>query len=275
MSKIKKEISKEQLDILNSSYPVSDESSRLQLPRLGMLSKDVIETIGTGKNKKIKIIQSSGTFFTESDEGEMNDEGKKVWTKKFIEGETIDVQIVYHRRQLRMYDSSLEKFYSTPIFDNVDQIVPLYLDKQVIKKGIQKDLQAMWPSLTLKGKPSSKLKEDTILYVIYEGTLYQCNLSQSSKWEFKSYAKNVNPSTVITTIGSVEDTFGDNTFRKMTFKNKRLIDGDEFETVTENQTIVKDQVKSDERYYLGSGDTGADLDKAAAEMTASAEKALD
>lgn len=269
MSKTK-EITEEQLAVLNESYPVS-EPSRVQLPRFGMLSKDITETLGTGKTKKIKVINAAGEFFTESDEGEVDEDGKKVWTKKFIEGDTVDVQIVYHRRQLRMYDSSLEKFYSTPIFDNGDQVIPLYLDKQVVKKGTQKELQAMWPALTQKGKPSSKLKEDTILFIVYEGVLYQCGLSQSSKWEFKTYAKSVNPSTVITTLGSVEETFGENTYRKMTFTNKRLIDQDEFELVNENQTVLKDQVESDKKFYLASGNSDAELDA----LVSSAQKELE
>ena len=269
------EISAEQLAILNESYPVSTESNRLQLPRFGMLSKDIIETSGTGKNKKIKVVQAAGTFFTKSDEGEVDEDGKKEWTKKFIEGDTVDVQIIYHRRQLRMYDSSLEKFYSTPIFDNADQVIPLYLDKQIVKKGTQKQLQDMWPALTQKGKPSSKLKEDTILFVVYEGVLHQCNLSQSSKWEFKSYPKTVNPSSVITTLGSVEETFGENTYRKLTFTNKRIVNTDEFESVTENQTILKDQVKSDEKFYLGSGKADDNGDKEMDDMVNDAKKLLD
>lgn len=251
-----KELSAEQLATLNESYPVSEESNRVSYPRFGMLSKDITEVSGTGKNKKIKIIQSAGTFFTDKDLGEVNDEGKKVWTREYLGEEddyAIEVIIAFHRRQLRMYDSSLEKFYSTPIFDNADQVVSLYLDKQVVKKGTQAELQAMWPALTQKGKPTSKLKEETILYVIYNEELYQCTLSQSSKWEFKNYARGLNPSTVITEIGSKEETFGDNTFRKMIFKNKRMIDADEFETVSESQSALKEVVKSDEKYFLSQG----------------------
>lgn len=246
--------------MLNASYPVSEESNRLTLPRFGMLSKDIIETSGTGKAKKIKILEAAGTFFTESDEGEVNDEGKKVWTKKFLDGKTVDVIIAFHRRQLRKFDSSLEKFISSPIFDNADQVIPLFLDKQQIHKGTQAQLQALYPALTQKGKPTSDLKEETILYVILDGVLYQSNISQSSKWEFKTYAKSVNPSTVITTISSIEDTFGENTFCKMTFKTNRLIDSDEFETVNENQTLLKETVESDKRFYLGDGKSEADKD---------------
>lgn len=257
-----KKLTEEQLAVLNESFPVTGESTRPQYPRFGMLSKDIVEVTGTGKNKKVKIIQSAGTFYTEKDEGEINDEGKKVWTKDFIDGETVEVIIAYHRRQLRMYDASLEKFYSTPIYDNATQVLPLYLDKQVVKTGTQPELQAQFPTLTQKGKPSSKLKEETILYVIYEGEMYQMNLSQSSKWSFKDYSKTVNPSTVITKLGSVEETFGDNTYSKVTFTRDRLIDGDEFEIVNEGQTTLKTIVENDNQLFLEAGGADAEYDKA-------------
>lgn len=243
------ELSAEQLAILNEGYPVSEEDVRTTYPRFGMLSKDITEESGTGKNKKIEVIQASGTFFTEKDEGEVDENGKKIWTKTYIDSEKVDVVIVYHRRQLRMYDSSLEKFYSTPIFDDPNQVVPLYLDKQVVKRGTQAQLQEMFPSVTLKGKPSSKLKEETILYVLYNDELHQFTLSQSSKWNFMSYKRTVNPSSVLTTLSSEEDTFGDNTFRKVTFKNKRGINGGEFTGVVNSQRTVKNSVEADKRFF--------------------------
>ncbi len=254
----KKEISlaltPEQLEVLNGSYPVSEESGKLLLPRLGMLSKDVTSESGTGKNKKITIEQVGGTFYTETDKGETNAEGKKIWTKEYIDGETLDVNIIFHRYQLRKFDASLEKFISSPIYDNADQVIPLFLDKQQIKKGTEKELQNLYPALTAKGRTSSDLKKEVILYVVYEGTLYQLNLSQSSKWEFMSYKKQVNPSTVITTLSSTEETFGTNTYRKMMFNIKRPITSEEFDLVNENQSTVKSQVENDSRFLLQSGE---------------------
>ncbi len=253
-----KKISEQQLATLNESFPVMGENTRPSYPRFGMLSKDITEETGTGKNKKIKVIEAAGTFYTEKDEGEVSDEGKKVWTKTFIEGDTVDVIITYHRKQLRRYDESLGKFYSTPIYDSADQVIPLYLDKQIVKRGTPAELQSMYPKLTQKGKPSSDLKEETILYVIYEGETYQMNLSQSSKWSFKDYTKSVNPSTVMTSLGSVEETFGANTFRKVTFAKGRMIDGDEFELVSENQSALKETVENDNQLFLNAGQNNID-----------------
>lgn len=260
MSK-KNEITQEQLALLNQSYPVVEDSNRLTLPRFGMLSKDIVEETGTGKSKKIKVIQAAGTFYTESDQGEVNEEGKKVWTKKFIESENVDVIISFHRWQLRKYDSSLEKFISSPIYDTADQVLPLYLDKQVIKRGTEAGLQSLYPALTQKGKKTSDLKKELILYVIYENELYQMNVSQSSKWEFLTYKRSVNPSAVITTLGSVEETFGKNTYRKMTFVKSRMIDSDEFNTVIDNQTILKEAVENDKQFLLTTGTESDAADK--------------
>ncbi|HMI79342.1 MAG TPA: hypothetical protein VK484_11145 [Ferruginibacter sp.] len=265
-------LTEEQKAILDQSYPVSEESNRLQLPRLGLLSKDIVEESGTGKNKKIKVLQAAGYFYTESDKGETNEEGKKVWTKEFIEDETIDVTIVYHRYQLRKYDSSLEKFISSPIYDNAEQVIPLYLDKQVIKRGTEADLQKLYPALTQKGKPTSDLKKEVILYVLFNGELHQLNLSQSSKWEFMSYKKQVNPSTVITTLSSTEETFGTNTYRKMMFNVKRPIGQEEFELVFENQSLVKTTVENDSKFLLASGTSESEQDKEFDRLAAKAEK---
>lgn len=251
-------ISDKQKALLDSGFPVGDESVMISLPKFGMLSKDITEESGTGKNKKIKVIEAAGTFYTESDEGETNAEGKKVWTKTYLEGELVDVQIVYFRYQLRMYDASLEKFYSTPIYDNSEQTLPLYMDKQVVKRGTEKELQAMFPKVTLKGKPGSKLDKKTILYVLWQDKMYQFELSVSSGWEFSGYKRKVNPSTVVTTLSSTEEQAGSNIYRKINFNIKRPITSEEADGVIESQSQVKSVVESDSRFLLGSGQSKED-----------------
>ncbi len=253
-----KKLTDEQLAVLAENYPVSDDESRISLPKLRMLAKDITEEVGTGKNKKINVIQAAGEFYTEKDQGDVNEEGKKIWTKHFIDGDSIDVIITFHRYQLRRFDSSLNKFISSPVYDNANQVIPLYLDKQVIKRGTQEQLQAMYPKLTQKGKKSSDLQKTTILYVLYKGETYQFNLSTSSGWEFSTYKKALNPASVVTTLGSKEETFGTNTYRKVTFKNSRMIDSDEFETVKAVQGDLKQAVQTDGQLFLGSGEEKAE-----------------
>ena len=84
-------LTEEQLAVLNESFPVGDEQSRLLLPRFGMLAKDITEETGTGKNKKITVLQSAGTFYTETDKGEVDEKGKKV---SFTEGQLMSLNRV-------------------------------------------------------------------------------------------------------------------------------------------------------------------------------------
>lgn len=261
-------LTEEQLAILNAGYPVSDNTTRKTLPRFGMLSKDITEESGNGKNKTIKVIESAGTFYTEMDNGEVDENGKKIWTKTYL-GEEVEVIIAFDRKQLRRYDKSLKKFISSSIYDRDDQVLPLYLDKQQIHKGTPAQLQALYPALTQKGKPTSDLKEEKLLYVIYKEELYQSNLSLSSKYSFLDYRKSVNPSSVVTTLGSLEETNGSNTYRKMTFKNKRLITPEEFDMVKASQDGLIEQVKNDAKYLIASK-ADSDLD-----MIADATKHLD
>lgn len=251
-------LTEEQLAILNAGYPVSDSATRKTLPRFGMLSKDITEESGSGKNKTIKVIESAGTFYTEMDNGNVDENGKKVWSKTYL-GDGVDVIISFNRKQLRKYDKSLKKFISSSIYDRDDQVIPLYLDKQQIQKGTPAQLQALYPALTQKGKPTSDLKEEKLLYVIYQEELYQSNLSLSSKYSFLDYSKTVNPSTVVTALGSLEETNGSNTYRKMTFKNKRLITPEEFDMVKASQDSLNEQVKNDAKYLVASK-SDSDLD---------------
>ena len=261
MSKKNNELTEEQLAILYDGFPTVENNSRPQLPRLGMLSKDLTEETKVNGKKKIEVLQPAGTFYTEKDLGEVNEDGKKVWTKEYL-GEEIDVIIAFHRRQLRLYDKSLNKFISSPIYDTKDQIIPLYLDKRQVAKGNQEELQNKYPAVSEKGKKISKLKEEKILYILFKGELYQSNLTQSSKYSFLDYSKKVNPSTVVTTISSFEETNGSNTYRKMTFKIKRVIDSVEFDLVMDTQSELKEQVRSDAKYFLENANTVPQLSKA-------------
>ena len=253
-----KVLSSEELSVLDSAYPVQEESNKLSLPKFGMLSKDITETTGTGKNKKINVLQSAGTFYTEKDLGESDKKtGKKVWTKEFI-GEAVEVIICFERKQLRKFDKGLEKFISSNVYDNKDQIISLFLDKQIIKRGTPDFLQSCYPALTAKGKSTSDLKEETILFVIYKDELYQFTLSQSSKYEFKGYKKGLNPSTVLTCLtGSEDRTAGSNTYKATLFTNVRNITQEELDIVQEFQGTLKDKVESDAQYFLQNIDVKA------------------
>lgn len=114
--------------------------------------------------------------------------------------------------------------------------------------------------MTQKGKPTSDLKKYTIIYCLYKDETYQFNLGVSSGWAFSKYKTQVNPSAVVTTLGSSEETFGTNTYRKVTFTKGRMISPEEFNTVAENQTTLKQTVENDERFLLSSGEVKEELE---------------
>lgn len=243
----KNKIDEKELATLNEAFPVVESTNRLLLPRFGMLSKDIVAESGSGKSKKIKVVEASGTFFTEVGNGDDME-------KTFLEGEEKDIIIVFHRKQLKYYDKGLEQFISSPVFDTDEQIIPLYLDKRVIARGTRQELQDLYPALTQKGKKTSDLKEHKVLYVIFEDTFYQMSLSISSGWSFGKYAQTFrdgqSPATVVTSVGSTEETAGSNTYRKMDFNSKRAITASELELVKENQLLIKEVSKSTQEFYL-------------------------
>lgn len=241
----------EALALLRSMYPQEEGYTRLMLPRLSFKAQDVME--GTGKNKKVVI--AAGTFFTEHQTEDTDENGKKVWEKTEL-GDTVDGIIIYKRKQLRMYDEATEEYSSTPIFDTNEDIVPLFCAKKEVARGTAAQLKAMYEyeytddkSGTTKKK--SKLQDNTILYVLVEGELYQLNLHGSSMWSFNDYSKSVLVASVMTTFNSEYNKNGSIEWNKMIFKAKRQITAEELEMVVSNIKAIKDAVDGEKAYFAG------------------------
>ncbi len=246
-TEIVNQVSAEQLAELKALNPQGDSFQRINVPRLSMLAKDLTEESGTRKNKKIEIIQPAGAFYIER-EG-TNEDGERTWDKEYIDGDSIDVLVAFNRKQLSMWDDADKVFTNTPIYDEDTQILPLWKGGKEETRATPKELQALYPALTLKGKPTSKLKEVKILYVVYKDEVYQMNLSQSSKFEFLTYVKGVHPSTVVTTIGSKEQTHGSNTYNVMTFKNAGTVNTEQYEAIKDTATMIRESIEAEKAYY--------------------------
>lgn len=240
----------EALALLRSMYPQEEGYTRLMLPRLSFKAQDVME--GTGKNKKVVI--AAGTFFLEHQTDETDENGKKVWEKLEL-GDTVDGIIIYKRKQLRMYDEATEEYSSTPIFDTNEDIVPLFCAKKEVARGTAAQLKAMYEYEYTddKGnaKKKSKLQDNTILYVLVEGELYQLNLHGSSMWSFNDYSKSVLVASVMTTFNSEYNKNGSIEWNKMIFKAKRQITAEELEMVVSNIKAIKDAVDGEKAYFAG------------------------
>lgn len=243
------QLSDEQLNELKSLAPTNDTYQKIQFPRLGMLAKDITEETGTGKNKKIEVLNVAGEFFIEVRTEELNEKGKNIYKKNFFEGETLEGIIVFSRKKLSFWDDDKKMFINTPLFDDANEVIPLWEGGKEIARKTPALLQKMYPSVTAKGKPSSKLKEITVLYVDIGGVIHEFDLSTSSKWEFSDYKKRVVPSSVVTVFSSLEETHGSNTYKKTTFTVKRMITAEEFETVKDNVLAIKYAIQSEKDYY--------------------------
>jgi hypothetical protein len=220
------------------------------LPRISFKAQDVME--GVGKNKKVVI--AAGTFFTEHQTDEVDEHNKKVWEKVEL-GSSMEGIVVYKRKQLRMYDEATEKYSSTPIFDTNEEVLPLFCDKKEVARGTAAQLKALYEYEDTddsgKTKKKSKLQDNTILYVLVEGELYQLNLHGSSMWSFNDYSKTVLAASVLTAFNSEYNKNGSIEWNKMTFKKVREITPEELDMVVANIKAIKDAVESEKAYFAG------------------------
>lgn len=228
--------SEKSVAILDQEYPKEQSFSRILLPRIVFISTDKTE----GKGKNMKVVAEAGTFFLEKP----NADGE--WEKEEL-GKEIDVNIIYHRRQLRYWDAANESFVNSPVYDTDDDVIPLFQDKKEIDRGTQKELQAKYPPK--EGRRTSALEDERILYVLYEGNPYQMSIKGGNKWAFFTYARKVNPATVLTTIGSEEKENGSITWNQMVFTEKSKISEKEAQEIISRVGEIKESIKAEKAYY--------------------------
>lgn len=245
--------SQEVMAALSSEFPQEASYTRIMVPRFGMVSQDKLKEEGTGKNKKITLEVAEGTFYTDRETEntvtrEDGTEGKE-WQKDYLENEKPEVIILFQRKQLRYYDSGEEKYTSSPIYDRDDEEVVLFKDREEVGRGTPAELKAMYPAVDRKGKPTSGLKEEKILYVLFEGELMQMNLKGTSLWSFQSFARKVAPPTVVTILGAEHCEQGETKWSKMTFTPKRQITAEEAELVMAKIQEIKEAIASEKAYF--------------------------
>lgn len=245
--------SQEVMASLSAEFPQEASYVRIQMPRFGMISQDKLKEEGTGKNKKITVEVAEGTFYTDRETEntvtrEDGTEGKE-WQKDYLDTENPEVIILFQRKQLRYYDSSEEKYTSSPIYDRDDEEVVLFKDRAEVARGTPAELKALYPGVDRKGKAISNLKEEKILYVLFNGELMQMNLKGTSLWSFQAFARKVSPPTVITMLGAEHCEQGETKWSKTTFTPKRQITADEAETVMAKIQEIKEAIASEKAYF--------------------------
>lgn len=241
------QLSKEQMAILDSSYPIEESQfTRVLLPRLGMVSQDVME----GKGKLKKVTTEAGTFFTEHQTDEEDENGKKIWKREEI-GTEIEAIILYERKQLSYYDKANEVYTSSPIFDSKDQELPLFKDKVEIDRGTPAELKSRkeYQGVTAAGKPKSNLEDIKILYVLYKDEVYQMNIRGTSMYAFIGYKKTVQPNKVVTRMNSEAKENGAIEWNQMTFENARSITSKEAEVVIKHVQEIQTAIEAEKAFY--------------------------
>src|SRR3990167_419780 len=214
------------LSELKASFPVEQGFTRILLPRLSFLSQDRTE----GKGKSMKVIAEAGTFFEERQNEEENTEGKKEWTKKEL-GTKVKGIILYQRKQLRLYDEKTEAYISSPIYDEDDQIIPLFSNKQEVTRGTPIELKAKYQYQDKDGKTKSKLEDNRILYILKDEEILQLSLRGSSMYSWMTFAKKVLPPSFLFKISSEPMEKGQISWNKMTFEVVRPLNADEVKDV--------------------------------------------
>lgn len=236
--------SAEVMAALAQAFPQDPGFTRVHLPRLTFVSQDKTE----GKGKNMKVVMEAGTFLEERETDELNEEGKKVWSKTEL-GLSIEGIIIYQRKQLRHYDETTEEFTSSPIFDNDDEVVPLFTNKKEIVRGTPAELKARYQYTASDGKVKSKLEENRILYVLLNDELYQLNLRGSSMYSFLGYARKTQVNAFVTAMNSEPKEKGSIEWNQMTFTPVRPITADEASIVLAHVAEIKDSIAQEKAYF--------------------------
>lgn len=238
--------SQEIMEQLKQSFPTDPGVNRIMLPRLSMASQDKTE----GKGKAMKVVTEAGTFFIERQSDEIDEEtGKKIWTKEEI-GKNFEGIILYQRKQLRYYDDSTQTYTSSPIYDEDDEVVPLWCNKAEVARGTPAELKKQYMYTDKEGKEKSKLEDNKILYVLYNGEVFQMNLRGSSMYSFKAYARKFVPNTVLTAFSSEAKEKGSIAWNQMEFKAVRELNQEEAEAVIAKLSEIATSIKMEKATYV-------------------------
>ncbi len=237
-------VSGQQLAELRDSFPAEPTFNRIILPRLGLVSQDVVE----GRGKDMKVTSEAGTFFIEHQSEELDEDGKKKWVREEI-GTEIEGTIFYSRNQLRYYDEKTETYTSSPIFDNPNDVLPLFQNKSEVARGTVAELKKKYEYTDKDGKVKSKLEDNRILYVMYKDEAYQMNLRGSSMYAFQKYARTTLAPSVVTSFGSEAREKGTIAWNQMTFKVARVLSADEADKILSHIKEFKDFVAAEKSFY--------------------------
>jgi len=249
-------------ELVGESYlPKENTFIRKVFPRIAFVSQDVTE----GKGKSTKVTTEAGTFFTEKPTDETNEHGKKIWSHDEI-GKSLEGVIFFTRKKLSYYDQAAGKFISSSMYDQDTDEIVLWQDGKQLAKGTKAELQAPYMFTKEDGKKSCKLAENKILYVYYNGEVYEFTIKGTSMFEYSAYYKQWNgePNKNLTLISSVEAENGATRWNKTTYRRVRQLTQDEWDIT---RGLAREMIEgiAEEKAYFASMNTDVPVLTAAVE----------
>ena len=232
------------LSELKNQYPIERGFQRILLPRLSMASQDKYE----GKGKTAKLIKEAGIFTIERQTDEEDDTGKKIWLKEEL-GNKVEGIVIYQRKQLRLYDEKTEMYTSSPIYDEDDQIIPLFCNKKEVVRGTPAELKAEYQYKDKAGKTKSKLEDNRILYFLKDDEIFQLSLRGSSMYSWMTFARKVLPPSVLIELSSEAMEKGQIKWNKMIFEVVKPLNTKEVTAILAKIKEIKEGIQEEKNYY--------------------------
>jgi len=229
-----------------AQFPQEAGFTRLMLPRISFKSQDVTEK----KGKTINIITEAGTFMIERPTDEKDEYGKSIWSKEEI-GLDMEAFIVYPRKQLRFYDEPTETYYSTPIYDDSEDIIPLFAAGKKIATGTPAELKKSFEYVNTEGKTVSKLENNIVLYIVKDEELFQMSLRGSSMYSYLDFVRKTKPSPLAYSIhfSSAAQKKGSIEWNQMTFKTVRPVTVEDMNLIQGHIDAIKDAINAEREFY--------------------------
>lgn len=208
-----------------SLLPKESGYIRKMFPRITFVSQDKTE----GKGKNMTVVEEAGTFFTEKQTDELNEKGKKKWSHEEV-GKSFEGVIFFTRKKLSFFDSAAAKYITSSYYDQDTDIIPLWQDGKKIAEGTKAELQEPY-RYEEEGKKKCKLQENKILYIYYEGEVFEMTIKGTSMFEYSGYYKtwNAEPNKNLTLISSVEAENGATRWNKTTYARVRQLTQEEWD----------------------------------------------
>lgn len=244
------EASAEVLAQLNAMFPQGDSYNRTKFPKLVFKSQTVLD-------EDENVVIKAGTFFVERETEEVDEHGKNKWESVEV-GKTLDAHIVYYRKRLQFWDAKEVVFYSTPLYDEEFEVIPLFKAGEYVCEGTPAQLKAMYPKVVevedrktgeMKQKTVSQLRDARVIYVIFNGELLELTISGTSMYSFLEYLKKFAPQACITTLNSTKEEVGSTKWNKMSFKVLRNPTQEEAVLAVDTINELREAIEHEKQYY--------------------------